>query len=70
MAIVEGIMYPTIAMTRSGGGDKFSEKLGLMLEIGDALEMIGCKHLDSDDTRCGYRRPLDGCAVVGMFHFR
>ncbi|KAJ5250560.1 hypothetical protein N7489_000970 [Penicillium chrysogenum] len=28
MAIVEGIMYPTIAMTRSGGGDKFSEKLG------------------------------------------
>lgn len=36
------------------------------LEIGDALEMIGCKQ---DDARCGYRRPLDGCAGVGMSIF-
>lgn len=32
MAIVEGMEYPTIAMTRSGDGDELSAKLG---EIGD-----------------------------------
>lgn len=52
-------------MTRSGGGDKLSAKIWVRLGIGDALEMIGCKHLDSDDSRCGYRRPLDGCAGAG-----
>lgn len=32
VAIVEGMMYPTIAMTRSGGGGKLSAKVG---KIGD-----------------------------------
>lgn len=51
-------------MTRSGDGDELQNLV--RLEIGDALKMIGCKQ---DDARGGYRRPLDGCAGVGMSIF-